>query len=74
MAKEVVIRLTVPDWVDVERVKETALRVADEVIGSAEQSVDEARRFFRVGKVTNEIEVPESLGADLLRMRRKRVW
>lgn len=73
MAKEVVVKLKVPDWVDEKRVEERVLRLAEEIVASGEQSADEARGFFGVDETVEEIEVPENL-ADLLRARRKRIW
>jgi len=72
MAKEVTVKLKVPDWVDEEKVKERALRAAEELVASAEQSADEARRFFEAKE--EEIEFPEDLENKLLKLRRKRTW
>lgn len=74
MAKEVIVKLKVPDWVDEEKVKESVQRAAEELIASAEQSADEARRFFEVAEVKEEIEFPENLENKLLELRRKRTW
>lgn len=74
MAKEVIIKLKVPDWVDEERVKEHLYRAAEEFIASAEQNADEARKFFGVAELRGDIEVPEDLGSKLLKLRRKRTW
>jgi len=74
MAKEVTVKLKVPDWVDEEKVKEHALRAAEELVASAEQSADEARRFFEVEETKEEIEFPEDLENKLLKLRRKRTW
>ena len=74
MAKEVIIKLTIPDWVDEERVKAQVHRVTEELLASTEQSADEARRFLGVRKLRGDIEVPEGLGSKLLELRRKRTW
>ena len=74
MAKEVIIKLMVPEWVDEARIKEHVSRATEEFLASAEQSADEARRFFRVAELRGDIEVPEDLGSKLLKLRRKRTW
>lgn len=74
MAKEVTIKLMVPDWVDEEKVKERVYRAAEELLASAEQSADEARRFFGVAELRRGIEVPENLESELLKLRRERAW
>ena len=74
MAKEVTVKLKVPDWVDEEKIKERALRAAEELVTSAEQSADEARRFFEVEETKEKIEFPEDLENKLLKLRRKRTW
>ncbi len=74
MAKEVIIKLKVPDWVDEERVRAQVHRATEELLASAEQSADEARRFLGVEKLRGDIEVPEALGSKLLELRRKRTW
>jgi len=74
MAKEVTVKLKVPDWIDEEKVKERALRAAEELVASAEQSADEARKFFGVEETKEEIEFPDDLKNELLKLRRKRTW
>lgn len=74
MAKEVTVKLKVPDWIDEEKVKERALRAAEELVASAEQSADEARRFFEVEEMKEEIEFPDDLKNELQKLRRKRTW
>jgi len=73
LAKEVVVKVRVPDWVDEKRVEERVLRLAEEIVAAGEQSADEARGFFGVDETVEEIEVPKNL-PELLRASRKRVW
>lgn len=74
MAKEVTVKLKVPDWVDEEKVKEYAVRSAEELVASAEQTAEEARRFFEVEEREEEIQIPEDAENRLLKLRRKRTW
>lgn len=74
MAKEVTIKLKVPDWIDEERVKAHVYRAAEGLLASAEQSADEARRFFGVVELRKDIDVSESLRSEFLKLRRERVW
>lgn len=69
-----VVRVRVPDWVDESRVEEQVHRLTEEIVSSTEQSADEARRFFEVDEVVEEIMVSSSLGSQILKTRRKRVW
>ena len=66
--------MKVPDWVDEERLEERVHQLAEEIIASAEQSADEARKFFGVRETTDEIDLPEHLEARILKARRKRFW
>lgn len=74
MAKEVIIKLTVPDWIEEKKIKAQLQRLAEELIAPMEQNSDEARRFFEVSELREEIEVPENLEKKLLNLRRKRTW
>jgi len=49
-------------------------QLAEEVVASAEQSADEARRFFGVKETSEELAVPEHLETRILNTRGKRVW
>jgi polyhydroxyalkanoate synthesis regulator phasin len=74
MAKEVIIKLTVPDWIEEKKIKEQLQRLAEELIAPMEQNCDEARRFFEVSELREEIEVPKNLEKKLSNLRRKRTW
>jgi len=65
MAKEVIIRLQVPDWADIERIREHVQKIADELLITREQTATEARRFYEVSELKEEVIVPEDLYAKL---------
>ena len=74
MAKEVTIKLKVPDWVDEESVKAHIYRAAEDFLASAKQNANEARRFFGVTELRKDIAISESLESELSKMRRERTW
>ena len=74
MSKEIVVRLTVPEWVDEERVKKRIQKFTDELIESYEQTAEEARRFYSVEELSKNIEVPSDLERKIVSKRRKRGW
>ena len=74
MAKEVIIRLQVPEWVDVERIREDMQKIADEMVVTREQTANEARRFYGVHELREEVDVLQGLDAKLEELRRNRDW
>lgn len=74
MAKELIIKLQVPDWADIERIKEDVQKIADELLITREQTASEARRFYEVSELKEEVFVPEDSDARLEKLRRKRTW
>ncbi|MEM2178935.1 MAG: hypothetical protein QW272_08975 [Candidatus Methanomethylicaceae archaeon] len=74
MTKEIVIKLRVPKWIDEEKIRERVQKVTRKLIASVEQSADEARKFFEVKEIKEEIEIPENLEEKLLKLRRKQTW
>jgi polyhydroxyalkanoate synthesis regulator phasin len=74
VSKEIVVRLTIPEWVNEERVKKRIQKFTDELVESGEQTAEEARRFYNVEELSENIEVPPELERKIVSTRRKRGW
>jgi polyhydroxyalkanoate synthesis regulator phasin len=74
VSKEIIVRLTVPEWVDEERVKKRIQKFTDKLVESGEQTAEEARRFYSVENLSKNIEVPSDLERKIYSTRRKRDW